>query len=336
MSHHLRISGTRGLVCLVIGLLAIGGCATTRNLVDFTGLGPPPVRIGVTQLELMPPPVLLPKRTLFQENLSFHLNEPVSFDLLTPRQIRVHLGTGRLRFAMLSPADFSEVAGTPGSRILAVPVNGNGDTYRQGLIIVSARSPLRDLRELKSLRFHFMPRGDVLNEVALAALLEAGISHADLDAGILRLGLDTHHISSLEVAKSVVMEEKVAGIIDEADYRKWKPTGGSLMLLNPSQDEVRVIARTVRVPEGPVLVSSQTSADLSDKVYDYLLNVLPQRKVILAAMGCRGFAAPIAMKEYEPFFAAHRRLYPEPPASQPLPGSEPAALLPTMRAPTRS
>jgi len=147
----------------------------------------------------------------------------------------------------------------------------------------------------------------------LGALIEAGLEKKEVDRGILGLELDTTHISSLEVAKSVVLEEKVGGVIDEADYNKWPDKGGSLVLLLPSKDQVRIIAKTVRVPEGPFVVSNQAPPELVDKTRDYLLKVVNKKQVVLAALGSAGFAEPIDPQEYEPFFALYRKLHPAPP-----------------------
>ena len=210
--------------------------------------------------------------------------------------------------------------------------DARGQTARRGLIVVPAKSPIKSLSELKGLRFHFLPEGDVLNEAALGALLEADVVKADLDKGILGLELDTRHISSAEVVKSVVLEGKSAGVIDEADYNQWGKTGGVLVLPIPlpSQDHVRVIAETVRVPYGPFVVSEYTDPELTDKVRGYLLQTVSQRKLtnrlVLDPMGYTGFAEPIDRKEYEPFFRIHRKLHP--PEAQELPGGDSAATEP--------
>jgi hypothetical protein len=302
-----------GLLLSILVGGGLAGCETAGRVVDplnVLGLNKRPVRIGVTQIEVMPPPLLLPKRSLFERDLAGYLNEPVSFDLLNTRQIRVHLGTGRLSFAMLSTPEYCDVLPAGAARILAVPINANGETSRKGLVVVGSKSRINSLAELRGKRFHFMPQGDVLNEAASGALLEAGLSQRDVDPGLLGLGLDTHHISSVEVAKSVVLEDAV-GVIDAADYKRWKPTGGSVLLMTPSQDEVRVLAETVRVPEGPVVVSGETPKELADKLSEYLTRVLTDRKVVLATLGCRGFAGPIDAKEYEAFCGVHRKLHPE-------------------------
>lgn len=309
-----------GAPAAVLILLAAAGCGPQKRITDpfhLLAQGHPPVRVGVTELEHFPPPLRLPKQTLFEQNLAFHLHEPVSFDLMTPRQIRVHLGTGRLDFAMISAADYCEVVSAGNSRILAVPKNLHGKTSRRGLIIVAARSTIRSLSDIRGHRFHFMPRGDLLNDAALGALLAAGVPRAELDRGILGLELDTFHISSHEVAKSVVLEN-AAGVIDEADYDRWRDTGGSVLLLRPSKDEVRVIGHTVEVPEGPVLVSNETPPELAERVLDYLMNVASRQPLALAPLGISGFAEPLEPGAYARFCEVYRRLRP-PPATQETP-----------------
>ena len=305
------------LVGLAIALLA-GGCSTLDPL-NVRGLGKPPIRVAVARYEFAPTLFFLPKWSLLNDDLAQYLKEPVAFQLMTPRQIRVHMGTGRFKFALLAPEDYCEVASEDNHRILAVPADARGQTHRRGMIVVGAKSPIHSLSELEGQRFHFLMEGDVLNEAALGALLEAGVVQTDLDKGILGLGLDTHHISSSEVVKSVVLEGKGAGVIDEADYEQWGKTDGLLVspVPLPSQDQVRVIGRTVQVPNGPFLVSVHTSPELTDKVREYLLNVVSDRKLksglVLGPMGYSRFVEPIDRSEYEPFFEIHRKLHPPEP-----------------------
>lgn len=291
------------------------GCSTIDPL-NVRSLGRPPLRVGVARYEITPKLLFLPKWGLLNDDLALHLNEPVAFELLKPWQISVHLGTGRLKFAFLSARDYCEVASTDNHKILAVPIDNRGRTTRRGLIVVPPNSPVQSLPELKGLRFHFLPEGDDLNDAALGALLEAGVVKTDLDKGLLGLELDTRHISSAEVVKSVVLEGKAAGVIDETDYEQWPEKGGALLLPIPlpSKDQVRVIAKTVLVPNGPFVVSNETPPELAEKVGNYLLNVVSQHKLqnrlVLDPLDYKGFAPPIDRKEYEAFFAICRKLYP--------------------------
>ncbi len=295
-------------------LSATAGCSTVAQVVDplnLRGLGQQPVRVGITRLEF-PPPLFVPKHSLFNDNLALYLNKPVCFELLNPRQIRVKMGTGRLQFAMLTAGDFEQIAPADTYEILAVPKDTQGRIIRRGLIIVAPNSRLQSLSELKKQRFHFLPPEDPLNEAALGALLEAGVDKKDLNQGLLELGmsLGMHHINSLEVAKSVVLEQNAAGVIDEDDYNKWKETGGSLLLLNPSRDQVRIIAHTVTIPAGPFLAAKNNPPELTAKVKEFLFKVVGKNPLALAPLGYSGFVDPIDLKEYQPFFDVYRRLHP--------------------------
>ena len=306
---------TAGLIFVLTGL----GCQDASQAVDpfnVLGLAKPPIRVGVTSLELST--FMLPKRHLFRLSLAQYLRKPVQFELMTPRQIRVHLGTGRLQFAMLKPQEYAEIAKAGTGTILAVPVNTKGQTYRQGLVVVSAKSGIQSVQDIKSQRFHFASRGNPINDGARGVLFEAGIGQQDIDHGFFGLGLDTFHINSFEVAKSVVMEANSAGVIDEADYQSWPDEGGNFLLLNPSKDQLRIIAKTVRIPEGPFIVSVKTNPKLVAKIKRFLLEIAPQQETMaLAPMGYQGFAEPVEEKAYEPFTRIHQLLYPVQPETQP-------------------
>ena len=249
-----------GAVTLSIACLATlslsAGCSTFDPL-EVRTLGKPPIRVGVTRYDLNPTMLYLPEWSLLNDHLAAYLGEPVAFQLMTPMQIGVHLGTGRLQFAMLGPADYCETLRYGNPRLLVSPVDSRGRTQRRGLIVVSAKSPIESVAELEGKRFHFMPSSDMLNQAALGMLHDAGIAEAAIDHGVLGLELDTHHISSAEVVKSVVIEGDGAGVIDEADYDAWAETGGIVLspLPIPSKDQIRVIARTVPVPYDGIFVS---------------------------------------------------------------------------------
>jgi len=292
---------------------------------DVLGLMRKPMRVGETTFELTPPPLILPKRELFRTSMAEYLKQPVQYELITPHQIRVHLGSGRMSFAILRPHEFPEVAAGKTCEVLGVAVNNAGQSYRQGLLIVPPNSPVQNVTEIKGLRFHFMPRGDLLNDAAVGSLVEAGISVNDVDKSLFGLGLDTYHISSLEVAKSVVLEGKAAGVIDEADYQKWPEKGGSFVLLSPSKDQVRVIAKTLRIPESPFVASNQIEPELRAQVKDFLFKVAPDKyKLALAAMDVKGFAPPIDPKEYQPFADLYSKIHPHPESHATMPAADAA------------
>jgi len=192
--------------------------------------------------------------------------------------------------------------------------------------VVSAQSSIQSLSDIQSRRFHFLNLGNPLNDAALGVLLEAGVCEQDIDHGILGLSIDTYHINSFEAAKSVVYEKDSAGVVDESDYLSWPEKGGNFLLLSPSRDKLRVIAKTVRIPEGPFIASVKTEQKLMDRVRTFLLEVAPSKyKVALAAMGWHGFEEPIDPASYQPFAAIYRKLHPPRFAPATAPTSVPAS-----------
>ncbi|HOB73185.1 MAG TPA: PhnD/SsuA/transferrin family substrate-binding protein [Phycisphaerae bacterium] len=305
----------------------LSGCATLGTSVgrivdpfNLMGMGPPPVRIGITHLELSP--LLVPRAVLFEENLTFHLGAPVIFDLMTPHQIHVHLDTGRLKFAMLSTREFCQVAPDESARIVAVALNEHRQSYRKGLLIVSAQSEAKSLEDLQNYRFHLLPRDHVLNDAALGALLNAGVAHGNLIEGIRGVELVMGRSGSADVARCVAADARAAGVIDETDYRNWPATGGAFAGLTPSRDMFRVIGETIRVPEGPFVASAHTDPELVEKVRRYLLEVLPQRKLVLGSLGLTGFAPPVDLNDYEAYCALYRQLHPADVPSVPAAGKD--------------
>lgn len=318
---HRAPRAVAGAIILAGALLGPGaGCqqqtqnqpANILGPLDVLGVMRKPIRVGETTIEFTLPPVILPKRELLRLGMAEHLKEPVQLELMTTRQIRVHLSTGRMSFALVRPHEFTEVAQTGSCEILAVPLNKAGQTHRQGLLVVAPKSPVKTVADMKGIRFHFMPRGDLLNDAALGALMETGIPVKEVDKSLLGLGLDTFHINSLEVAKSVVLENG-AGVIDEADYNRWPEKGGSFILLSPSRDQVRVVGKTIRIPEGPFVCSTHVSPELKQRMSEFLFKVAPNKyKLALAAMDARGFAPPIGPEEYQAFHDFYRKLHPLP------------------------
>ena len=113
---------------LVAGLVlaATVGCATTStgeqtefSLLDplglgraIFGLGKVPVRIGVTHTMQVDPKHAAPCAEL-QKAMARSLRQPVQFEVLQPFQIKAHLESGRLQFAMVDDEQAKEVLEDP-------------------------------------------------------------------------------------------------------------------------------------------------------------------------------------------------------------------------------
>jgi hypothetical protein len=296
---------------IILTITVFMGCSDIGAKMDPLGLrgfGKKPVRIATTKLEYLPAPLLLvPRHSMWCDNISFHLNHPVCFNLLTPRQIEIHLATGRANFALLSADDFARIVDSPDYEMLAVPINKYGKTRRQGLLIVSAQSPLQAVHDLKGQVLHMMPEGDPLNEAVLGLLLEAGIIDHGPDEN--PVGVTIKNRKDVEAIIDGVLEDPGSGgIIPAAEYEQWKEARGKLDVTSPTKDQVHVLARTVVVPNGPFVASKKNSVKLTEKMRKYLLEKAGQGKLILAPMGFTGFAPPLDKADYQSFFEVYEKV----------------------------
>ncbi|MBN1490983.1 MAG: PhnD/SsuA/transferrin family substrate-binding protein [Phycisphaerae bacterium] len=261
-----------------------------------------PLRVGVTKHDLITAE-LWPRWHWLRVDLGLYLGQVVQFEPLTPYQMRVHLGNGRLVLAMVDAPQYAHIAGGNNHILLATAVNAFNATERVGLIVTRADSEIQTLADLKGKRFDFGPKDDpLLDTVALAALAEAGITRDDLEKSILFNDL-FRHINSYEVAKAVAYENVAGGIIDEADYAKMPDKGGTILLGLVSKDQFRVLHRLSPMPEMVVIASKEADPVLVAKAREYFLeavNKRPLTKIRLGLMGIKEFR-PATPEAYVPF-----------------------------------
>lgn len=262
-----------------VGVALAVGCTSTpvTRLVDPLGVffsQEEPVRIGINRVHLpLSPLAWHPPWWPLQEALTREVGRPVQFESLQPFQIKAHLRDGRLSFALVTATDYAEIAEGGIPKLLCVAVHSAGRSERVGLIVVAANSDVKSVADLKGKRFAFGPRRHpVLHVAAVDALAQGGVSVADLRKELLPLpGSLQFHLNGPEAAKAIVYEFGIeAGVIDELAYEQWPATGGTLLPLSFSRDQVRVLARTAAVPEDAVLVAPDCDPDLAAKVKRFL------------------------------------------------------------------
>ncbi len=271
-----------GCLCLLAAAACMGatlaGC--TQQVGDAALFQPmrtllkmkEPVRIGTTRVH-MNPMVAAPWHPL-EQALAKKFGRPVQVIAYRPFQIRSQLERGYLDFAILSATDFAEIGGDESCLAIARPVNSLGQDLRHGLIIVKRDSKIQALADLKGQRFAFGPSWDAVSHLAAAnAFMQAGLEPSDIVRELLPLPLSRrHHLDSFEVAKAVAYEPLLpAGAVDEVDYASWPEKGGSIMFQTVSKDKFRVVARTVDLPEGPIVASRKADPKLVEAMRAYLL-----------------------------------------------------------------
>lgn len=284
-----RLCGLAGLAALVAMAM---GCAATQQVGDAVMLPmrtllrmKEPVRIGITRVHVNP--LVQPPWIPLEQDLAKQLGRPVQVIAYRPFQLRSQLQHGYLDFAILSATDFAQIGGTECCQLLAQPVNVLGTKARHGLIIAKKDSKIETVADLKGQHFAFGPSWDAASHLAAAyALLEAGLEPSDIPREMIPVPLARkHHLDSFEVGKAVAYEPLVsAGAVDEVEYNAWPDKGGSVLLQTISKDGFRIIARTVALPEGPIVASPQADPTLVEAVKDYLLSDRVPQKA-LAAMG---------------------------------------------------
>ncbi len=326
---------------LLCGLLfapvlgAVLGCVTRGDAppIDFrildpfklrntiVGFGKPPVRVGVTHTMRVDPDAAAPSEDL-QWAMQSALAHPVQFEVLQPFQIKAHLQSGRLQFAMIADEQQAEILDEPGvARVVAHPVFEPGANEKCGLLITAADSDITAIDQLKGRRIAFGRRGHPITHVAAMRFLEDhGVPMDSIPRQLVPLpGSLQHHISSPETAWSVVHESEkqfgalgvAAGFILKSDYDTWPETGGNYLLRQLAKSQVRVLGETPPIPDipdGPVLVSDQTDAELAGRFEKFLLEDLPRNRQVCKTIGLvryeRADAAPTTTTSAQPAQAA--------------------------------
>lgn len=260
------------------------------------GLGVEPVRVGITMVhasqgsEAPWAPI--------QRQMQWSLNRPVQFESLRPFQIKAHLGSGRIQFAMVRAGEQKEILDEPGvGSIIAEPEFEEWANRDRALLIVSADSNIRSIEQLKGKRIAFGPIGDRVTHLAALEMLEAnGIPRDSIPRELLPIpGMFKHHISSFETAIAAIYERVLgleAGFVHKRDYEKWPETGGSLLLLSVSKDQLVILGETEPVPslpEGPVLASAKADEELVEHVTRFLTVDLPRNKKLCSRLGLRRY-----------------------------------------------
>ncbi|UCG33498.1 MAG: PhnD/SsuA/transferrin family substrate-binding protein [Phycisphaerales bacterium] len=259
---------------------------------EIFGIGKQPVRVGITLVHAdqraAAPWVPM------QREMQRSLNQPVQFEPLQPFQIQTHLTSGRLQFAMVGAEDEAEIiTGPEVGEVIARPMFEEGANQSKALLVVAADSDTQSIEELKEKRIAFGPIGDPVTHVAAMKMLEAnGIPIDSIPRELLPIpGTLRHHLNSFETAKAVIYERPLgiaAGFVAKDDYDKWADTGGSLLLLRISKDQLRVLGETEAVPnlpDGPVLASAKADSELVKRLEAFLTEELPKRKNIRARLG---------------------------------------------------
>jgi len=264
----------------------------------------PPIRLAVTRVHINPL-VQAPWQPL-QTELAKLLGQDVQVLQLRAFQVRSKFERGELELALVSAADYVQIAGDDVCSLLAVCHNPDGSDHSGGFIVTADTSDIQSIDELKGKRFAFGPRNDpILHIAAGQALIDAGVELGDLAKELLPpYGF---HTDSFEAAKAALYEGATAAVVTQAEFDSWPESGGLLLQGKLGRDRFRILAKTPPVPNRAFLAGAKADAKLAQRVREYLLEKAQSQPDVLKALGVGGFeqAAP---QLYKPFAEMYEKV----------------------------
>lgn len=275
-------------------LLVAAGCqsgAPGTEFLSLVGLSKKPVVVALTP----EPGVLNPFATYepLRKQMEQAFGRPVRLDLALPRlQLEPNLDLGLYHFAIVGMGDYAGMARRERFGALAMSVGEHGTPGRPALLIVPANSKIESIEALRGKTVAFGPKEDARTTLAALALLrEHGIKKTDLSLQLLPVPGSLKHFQKMrEIAQSVMNYSSDAGFIDEAAYNGLPETTD--VENEPARDRLRVIARTIAVPDKIVLRSPKVDDKTAAQFAQFLLSVGKDHPEVLHPLRLSGFVAP--------------------------------------------
>jgi len=264
----------------------------------------PPIRLAVTRVHINPL-VPAPWQPL-QTELRKLLGRDVQVLQLKAFQVRSKFERGELELALVSAADYVQIADDDVCSLLAVCHNPDGSDHSGGLIVTADTSDVQSLDQLKGKRFAFGPRNDpILHIAAGQALIDAGVELGGLAKELLPpYGF---HVNSFEAAKAALYEGAAAAAVTESVFESWPESGGLLLQGKLGRDRFRILGKTPPVPNRAFLAGAKVDPKLVARVREYLLEQVQDQPKVLESLGVGSFeqAAP---ELYKPFAEMYEKV----------------------------
>ncbi|MFQ5807244.1 MAG: phosphate/phosphite/phosphonate ABC transporter substrate-binding protein [Phycisphaerae bacterium] len=281
---------------LTVGLLVLEtGCqsgAAGASLLSLFGLSERPVVVAL----VVEPGVLDPftPHEKLRKAMSETIKRPVRLDLCLPLQLEPNLTLGFYDFAFITPACYVGMKDRERSKVIAVAVDEAGRASHSAVLVVAANSKIESVEQLRGKTVAFGPRGDArTHHAGLALLREHGLKKTDLSLEVFPLpGALKHFPKMRDIAQSVINGSCDAGFIDEAAFDAFEQT--SEVEGEPTRDKLRVLARTVPVPEKLVIRSPKAKAETVSQVADFLLTAGERHPDVLRPLLFSAYQEPSA------------------------------------------
>jgi ABC-type phosphate/phosphonate transport system substrate-binding protein len=224
--------------------------------------------------------------------LGRELGRPVDFGLCFLFTADEYLCDGLFDLAILSPVQYANLPDRERFPVLALARDKHGRTVASGLLVVAGGGEIRSVADLRGKVVAFGPPRDSRTHcAALRRLAELGIRPADLAPSPLpaRGALKTLP-GSQEVACSVLEGSSHAGWIDEGYWEGLPESAAEAQ--GPSRVTLRVIDRTIAIPELLVVGSSRLDASTRRRIEGFLYTLGNRQPEVLRPLGLSGFEPP--------------------------------------------
>lgn len=277
-------------------LLTAAGCHTAgQRFLSLVGLSRAPLALAVAidrpeeAAQALNP---FPTYTQLQGSLSEHLGRPIAVDVCFDFQAAQGLETGWYDFALLTPWQFAQLPPACPARVLAVSTDEHGRAARAAFLIVRSASDVQQLADLRGKVVAFGPANDARCHHAGLKLLEsAGVNRSDLALELLPLPGSLNHLpDGRAIAQAVASGSAAAGFVDEAEWEGLPEHAASEH--EPARDGLRVVGRTIAVPDRLVLASARLDASISRALRAFFLDVGRDHAGVLKPLAVHGFQEP--------------------------------------------
>jgi ABC-type phosphate/phosphonate transport system substrate-binding protein len=307
--------------CAILALVGGVGCQTTGSyMLSGMGLQDKPLAIALV-LDGKPDAALaplnpFPSYAALQKRLSETLDRPVAIDPCFGFQAQQGLESGWYGLAFVTPTQYSRLPNSAELRVLAAPVDSRGRVMWPAVLVVPQDSEIEAVADLKGKKVAFGPREDARTHQAAVRLLEeSGLRETDLNLEVLPLPGLKHMPDTKSIAQSVINRSSDAGFVDEADWEALPVESDDER--RPSRDRLRVIARTMAVPEELIVAGPSLEPETARAVQDFLLSAAQEHPDVLAPLGVAGFQTV-----GESAIAACRTLWEGAPYEMPTPSAD--------------
>jgi hypothetical protein len=289
------ISGRAGGLLLVGLLVAQVGChrgAGGASFLSVFGLSEKPVVVAL----VAKPGTLDPfaPHEKLRRAMGESIKRPVRLDLCLPVSLGPNLKLGFYDFALVTPAQYAEMRDRQQFEILAASVDEDGHAAHPALLVVAADSAVGQVADLRGKKVAFGPRDDArTHHAGLTLLSEHGLEKSDLSLALLPVPGSLRHFAKMrDLALAVQRGECDAGFIDEPAFEELER--GSTTGDAPDRDKLRVIARTMPVPNMLVIQSPKADPELAHTVAEFLLSAGREHPEALRPLLVSAYRRPAA------------------------------------------